>query len=1270
MNRARMLRRALALLAFLVLSGHTAAAWAIAPPGQWWNASYTQRMRVSVTTTTSIVTGYSVDVALNHASFVSAGNSLASGNDVRVVYWNGASWTELDRVLDYASSWNSATTTIWFKTQAAIGTNTFDDNYYIYYGNAAAGTPPANADNVFLMSDDFSGASLDATKWTISAGGTASVAGGLLTVGASTSVWATAAYSFGTGTRWESQLRQNTAFANAGVYGYFGASDTDTPTAAAGNFLSLRSTSTTQHTGSNRIAAGTTTTGNIGAGGPTVLHLHTIDRIGAGQITYTIAGGGTASNATNIPAGALRARLANSTAGNQEIYDWVRVRYFVSAEPAASLNAVESYGPLAWWQFDETAWTNTANQVLDASGNGHTLTPYNGPATAASAPALAGSPGTCRYGVFDGTNDYLEATDDGTFDLANAVSATAWIYLNAAPAADIKSVLSKDNNFEFHVDTNSQLYWWWNGGTQQLTTTGTPIPAGQWVHVAIAYQSGNQKIYINGVQRATLALTGPLSLNNLPLQIGQDQGLAPRFWNGRIDEVRIYNRALSQSEVQTIMNATHPCVGLGVDHFVITHDGYGIYCLPENITVSLRDAANNPYTTYTQQVTLDTQTGKGTWTLVSGGGTLIDSTPNDGIATYTWATGQSSATFALSYKEGATPINIKVYQTSDATLHDDDTEGTLAWSASAFTVTSAALSNPPGVIAAFASPQTAGSSFPVYITAYGTTPTDTQCGVIETYTGAKALKFWSTYGNPSAGTRQVTINGTSIATAEAASAFQSVTFTNGQAVVTAKYKDAGSLAISMKDTTAHPDLPNGIRGSTGTFVSRPSTLQLSGIQRTDTAAANPGASTAAGAVFMAAGRPFTATVTALDAEGSTTPNFGRETPAESVRIAPNLVLPAGGTLGAASATAGFASFTNGVSTGTDFAYSEVGIVTFTPRIADGDYLGAGDVAGTTSGNVGRFIPNDFLVTTNTPLFLTACSAGAYTYLGQPFTYSVAPVFTATARAFGGSTTRNYTGSFFKMSNTTLTGRTYAATAGSLDTSGLPATTADPAIVDLANGTATLTFGSGTGLNFARTTPVAPFDASIRLSINVLDSDGVAATNNPVSVGGASGIGFSAGANQRYGRIAFRNAVGSELVNLPLALRSEYYVSDTAGFIPHTSDSCTTPVTLTVIGYGGQLAAGETCALDSGAPGASGFGCAASAAAASRFNVPPGAGDFNLTLAAPGSGNTGTITLQATTPVWLKFDWNQALAGDEFPTGIATFGVFNGKDTRIYERESY
>jgi len=112
------------------------------------------------------------------------------------------------------------------------------------------------------------------------------------------------------------------------------------------------------------------------------------------------------------------------------------------------------------------------------------------------------------------------------------------------------------------------------------------------------------------------------------------------------------------------------------------------------------------------------------------------------------------------------------------------------------------------------------------------------------------------------GTRTVSINGTSIATVEASSVAQTVNFINGQATVTVLYKDAGQLSIGMKDDTVTQPV-GGIRGGTGNFVSRPSTFVLSNIRRTDTGAANPGAANGAGLVFLPAGRPFSATVTAL-----------------------------------------------------------------------------------------------------------------------------------------------------------------------------------------------------------------------------------------------------------------------------------------------------------------------------------------------------------------------------------------------------------------------
>lgn len=129
----------------------------------WWNTAWPYRQRITVTAGSAAVpNGYSTSVTYDHAGLVSAGKSLASGNDVRLLHWTGASWVELDRFLDVSSAWNTTATSIWFRLQAAIAASGSDNNYYLYYGNLSAGAPPANGDNVFLDYED--GSSL--TGWT------------------------------------------------------------------------------------------------------------------------------------------------------------------------------------------------------------------------------------------------------------------------------------------------------------------------------------------------------------------------------------------------------------------------------------------------------------------------------------------------------------------------------------------------------------------------------------------------------------------------------------------------------------------------------------------------------------------------------------------------------------------------------------------------------------------------------------------------------------------------------------------------------------------------------------------------------------------------------------------------------------------------------------------------------------------------------------------------------------------------------------------------
>ncbi len=137
------------------------------PPTGWWNASYTNRLPLTITNNASgtLPSGYSVVVSLDTQSLVAAGKLLASGDDLRVVRTVGTTHSELDRRL---VGMGTAQTRIWFKTTAQVATT--DGSYFLYYGNPAAGAPPAawvdgmsSTSKVYLAADDFEDDAIGAT---------------------------------------------------------------------------------------------------------------------------------------------------------------------------------------------------------------------------------------------------------------------------------------------------------------------------------------------------------------------------------------------------------------------------------------------------------------------------------------------------------------------------------------------------------------------------------------------------------------------------------------------------------------------------------------------------------------------------------------------------------------------------------------------------------------------------------------------------------------------------------------------------------------------------------------------------------------------------------------------------------------------------------------------------------------------------------------------------------------------------------------------------
>src|SRR5207245_6246376 len=99
-----------------------------------WSADYDYREPITVTAVNAVASGYAVALTFNHAALVTLGKSLASGDDVRVRYWNGTSMAELDRVLDPVvsptSGWNHTATKIWFRLQAPIAAAGTDNTHY------------------------------------------------------------------------------------------------------------------------------------------------------------------------------------------------------------------------------------------------------------------------------------------------------------------------------------------------------------------------------------------------------------------------------------------------------------------------------------------------------------------------------------------------------------------------------------------------------------------------------------------------------------------------------------------------------------------------------------------------------------------------------------------------------------------------------------------------------------------------------------------------------------------------------------------------------------------------------------------------------------------------------------------------------------------------------------------------------------------------------------------------------------------------------------
>ncbi|HHP5405541.1 TPA: DUF6701 domain-containing protein [Aeromonas veronii] len=229
--------------------------------------------------------------------------------------------------------------------------------------------------------------------------------------------------------------------------------------------------------------------------------------------------------------------------------------------------------PVALYQLEESKWTGVAGEVKNAVADvlhGRAMRGAKTNTVSPALPANANNLGTCGYGEFTGSsNQYIEVPHDARLSFLNQLTVSAWVYPVSLPSAgNLYSIVSKDGNYEFHLDSQGRVFWYWerSSGVNQTLTTNTKIPLNTWSHIVIRYDAmaannQRQKIYINGVADTVKGNdANSLRTNTQNLEIGRDY-IDSRSFNGRIDEVAIYGSALSDTQIAELYSQRHPCGG-------------------------------------------------------------------------------------------------------------------------------------------------------------------------------------------------------------------------------------------------------------------------------------------------------------------------------------------------------------------------------------------------------------------------------------------------------------------------------------------------------------------------------------------------------------------------------------------------------------------------------------------------------------------------------------------------------------------------------------
>lgn len=908
----------------------------------------------------------------------------------------------------------------------------------------------------------------------------------------------------------------------------------------------------------------------------------------------------------------------------------------------------EAGGIIGWWamedSFDDVIGDNHLTQYGEINFNSSNVA------------KTVGNNSTCKYAELDGVS-YGRVDDSGYLN-SDELAVSAWVYPRSYPndnndtngTDNLMAISSKDVNYEFHINEDGKLYWWWQNESSEnrSITSANSVPLNTWSHVAISYQAGEQKMYINGV------LEGSSSWNETPKHstcdyfVGADVAtdtcdeIPERTFIGLLDEVRIYERYLSQNEIIDDSNFLREC-GLvnSVDHYRIDHPQNNLSCSATSVTVK---ACGDEFCS---QVIGADVTGNLHYTL--GGNTTTVSGLNLTNAPQQVEFNQTSVdTITLGLNSMSPDANIQCFYNSGTQSSCDITYTRFGYKVTASDITSSeSVSDANNRISVQA------------LEAIENNPAVCEPSLV----GNKQVNIDFSYLNPPTNYDQealnVSLNDSSYTSVTSGSGTtQTLNFnaTDATAYFYVRYADAGALQVSVADVNLN--LSTNIATGYDNFNVIPASINLHVKDENDNILGSSGNLT------HYAGQSFNLSIQALNADGNITNNYRPgDLEIQSVMNSPLISSGAnpvqfyyGGTSPASVTNdtnvaswidATSLTFDNNGFSNAAAQFDNVG--SFTLDVKDSNYLGY-QINSDSVTSVGRFIPAYFTFATPLPDTEITDTHTTFSYFGESLDFPTNPVFSYVAKTFTNQTATNYV---FVPSNFGFVSSNYSE-----NTSYTPAPYPSSAIenIDLSV-QGQINFSLSDPFIYEKpAVPREPLTSTISLLFNaneLLDADNIGYDVDGISNDLPSYEGITLLENTfnlRYGRLFLENAYGNETSDLKVEMILQYFSG--GKFVTNTDDSETTfsgfnisitedgnPTIYTSNLVGSSFVAGKTPATD------------------------------GLFINAPNVVTELDVKI-TNLPDWLNVDWdNDAdIDDDDNVSSTVIFGSYRGNDRIIYKRE--